>query len=164
MKTYASTRKERPRAPRGRAVSANNSPLAPSEGPTVVSAPDHGADEEKTPKSHSQPASPTLPPTPADGTISRASSLGQSLSALVMMHRRTARTPAASNSPSVVGSADGQLLVRPNVSMAPLADMPDRMASVQEVEASHIPDAQEKSGPDISQSPEGEEQKKDRVA
>ena len=170
VKTYVSTRRQRSHAPRVRAVSANNvTPVAPFEdSTTVVSAPGHGTDGE-TPKSRSQPASPTLSSTPADGSISRTSSLGQSLSALVT-HRRTIRTSAAGSSPRVGGtgwraprerSQGHRSHSESEMTSVGMAGMPDRMASVQEVEAFRISHAQEKSGPDISQYPEGEEEKKD---
>ncbi|EKM54434.1 uncharacterized protein PHACADRAFT_123492 [Phanerochaete carnosa HHB-10118-sp] len=169
LKTYVSARKERPRA-RGRAHSVQNSPVVPSEGTTTVSVPDHGTEERKITKSRSQPGSPSLSFTRADGPLSRTSSLGQSLSALAK--HRVIRTSPVTSSPPPAGSgwrtpqersqqrksrSEGEMV---NVGMTALSDTPDRMASVQEVETSRIPDAQEKSGPDIPPSPEDEQGKK----
>lgn len=161
VKTYVSARKERSRGPRKPAQSAHSSPIAPSEDTTAVSVTDHETEGRSTIKSHSQPGSPSLPSTQVEGPISRASSVGQALSALAMS--RIIRTSGANSSPPPAGSGwrtprerSQQRKSRSEGEMANAG-----MTRVQEIEASRIPGAQEKSGPDISQPGEDEEAKKD---
>ena len=141
---------------RGREPAVQSSPVAPSEGTTVI-----GVEEvigEATPKSNSQPTSPDLSASHEDGPISRTSSLGQSLSALAMHRKIRASNASASPPPSQAGwrtprersqqrksKSEGE---PGNVGLAPLSGAPERISDVQE-EPERIPDAQEKSGPDI---------------
>ncbi|THH00799.1 hypothetical protein EW026_g1787 [Hermanssonia centrifuga] len=135
------------RGPRPRPTAAEKSPVAPSEGTTAISATD-----DATTKSHSAPNSPNLSANQDDTPISRQSSLGQSLSALAMhrIKRNNTTTPAGAKTPRERSrvrkeSRDSE---GPGNTILPAVGISD----VPEEDALRIPDAQEKTGPDISKS------------
>ena len=107
-------------------------------------------------------ASPNLSVSNEDGPISRTSSLGHSLSALAM--HRIMRASGSGNAPGsgwrTPRERSQQRRAGSEGEAAESGEAPDRMSSVQEVEA-RIPGAQEKSGPDIREPRADEEAKKD---
>lgn len=177
MTSYVSPRAGKKLLSRGRdAYSVPQfSPGAAAEGTTAVSAVDYVSSAPKPTATRSYPIS--MPPSPNlaashdDGTISRTPSLGHSINALAI-HRKVRHANERSQSPAASGAlthrdrsqqrrsrSEGEMAVQGfTPSSAPRERIADLHKEPQDMDGLRIPDAQERSGPDIAHA-DGERKK-----